>query len=141
MRERTMDEGTSVADILSYQIGWGKVLLSWEKNEQANRKAHMPKKGFKWNQLGELAESFYQDYESKNYKQLKSLFKKTVREIESLINELSHDEIFKPHHREWTGEKWAMVKWIQINTVAPYKSARTKVRRWKKLHLPVRNLK
>lgn len=135
MREKTVEGEVSPCDVLAYQIGWGKVLLNWEKTEQAGKTPSMPKKGFKWNQLGELANSFYKQYEKKSPTQLRKLFQKTVGEIELLINELPEKEIFKPHMREWTGEKWAMVKWIQINTIAPYSSARTKIRRWKKENL------
>jgi len=63
---------------------------------------------------------------------LRKDFLKTVTEISKLIEGLDEAEIFSIHKRKWTGEKWPMVKWIQINTIAPYKSARTKIRRWKK---------
>ena len=59
-------------------------------------------------------------------------FERTVGEIVDMIEALPTADLFKPKMRKWTGEKWAMVKWIQINTIAPYSAARTKVRRWKK---------
>ncbi|MFV0414860.1 MAG: ClbS/DfsB family four-helix bundle protein, partial [Chthoniobacterales bacterium] len=37
-------------------------------------------------------------------------------------------ELFESKQRIWAGEKWAVVKWIQVNTIAPYCSARTKLR-------------
>ena len=48
------------------------------------------------------------------------------------IDELSDEELFVPQQRRWSGDKWPLVKWIQVNTIAPYNSARTKVRRWKR---------
>lgn len=125
----------SACDVLAYQIGWGKLLLKWENEEQKGKKPHMPAKGFKWNELTPLAQSFYNTYSQKNQDQLRKELNKVIQKIVHLIKNLEHDELFLPHHRNWTGEKWAVVKWIQVNTIAPYKSARTKIRRWKKAML------
>ncbi len=134
-RIKDIEGNISACDILAYQIGWGKLLLSWEKDELNGKKVIMPAKGFKWNELGRLANSFYLHYEDKDLKYLRKEFKKTVDKIENLIILLPGEEVFIPKHREWTGEKWPMMKWIQINSIAPYKSARTKIRRWKKSNL------
>jgi len=117
---------------LAYQIGWGKLLLNWEQEEKKGKTPVMPAKGYKWNELGSLAQSFYERYQNKDIVYLRKEFSKVVKKIEGLIESLEEDELFSPHQREWTGDKWAMVKWIQVNTIAPYKSARTKIRRWKK---------
>lgn len=39
--------------------------------------------------------------------------------------------------RNWSSNKaqWPIWKWIHINSVAPFKNFRTKIRRWKKLSL------
>lgn len=121
-------------DIIAYQIGWGKLLLSWDADEQAGNTPIMPAEGFKWNQLGELAQSFYQTHHVDSMVQLRSEFAQLYQQLTDWINGLSEQALFEPLVRHWTGEKWAMVKWIQINTIAPYQSARTKVRRWKRQH-------
>lgn len=39
---------------------------------------------------------------------------------------------------EWassTPSKWRVWKWIHINIVAPFKSFRTKIRKWKKTEI------
>ncbi|WP_432796995.1 ClbS/DfsB family four-helix bundle protein [Poriferisphaera sp. WC338] len=127
----------SICDVLAYQIGWGELLLSWDKHEKANKTVHMPAKGFKWNQLGELAAHFYDKHTDHSLKQLRSKFKRTYNKLYQWIESLSDDELFSIGMREWTGDKWPMVKWIQVNTVAPYQSARTKVRRFKRDHIKI----
>ena len=49
----------------------------------------------------------------------------------------SEDELFKTGGRKWavsTSSAWPIWKWVHINTVAPSKSFRGKIRKWKKLH-------
>ena len=47
---------------------------------------------------------------------------KLVRMVVNWINDLSEAELFQPEQR----------KWVHINTVAPFTSFRTKIRKWKK---------
>ncbi len=122
----------SCCDILAYQIGWGKLLLGWEREENSGETPEMPAINYKWNQLGELAKSFYVEYSENSLTQLRDEYGCLYLELCAFINSTSEKDLFQPLQRQWTGKKWAMVKWIQINTIAPYKSARTKVRRWKR---------
>lgn len=133
-KQKAIEGGISCCDIVAYQIGWGNLLLSWERAEQDGQIPNMPAKGFKWNQLGALADSFYLHYKDHSLQELRDAFKQLYKALSNWIKQLSDDELFKPLSRQWTGEKWAMVKWIQINTIAPYQSARSKVRRWKREH-------
>lgn len=50
---------------------------------------------------------------------------------------LLEEELFIQGSRIWTGTKehWPMARWIQINSAAPFKSFRRKIRKWKK-HFP-----
>ncbi len=131
-RDCRIEDNVSCCDIVAYQIGWGSLLISWEKLELAGKTPEMPAPGFKWNQLGELAHSFYQEQSKKSLHQLRKEFSELYQVLVDWINSLSEKELFQPKQRHWTGEKWPMAKWIQVNTIAPYRSARTKVRRWKK---------
>ncbi|MCP3675671.1 MAG: ClbS/DfsB family four-helix bundle protein [Gammaproteobacteria bacterium] len=132
--ERTPDiEGSiSCCDVLAYQIGWGKLLMSWEQLEKSGEVPEMPAEGFKWNQLGLLADSFYKEYSAFTLNQLREEFAALQGQLSDWVYSLTETELQEPHQRRWTGEKWAIVKWFQVNTIAPYKSARTKVRRWKR---------
>lgn len=121
----------SCCDIIAYLIGWGRLLVGWEKIELAGKTPEMPAPGYKWNQLRRLADAFYEEHSKKSLQQLRNEFSELHQVLVSWINSLSDLELFQPQQRSWTGEKWPLVKWIQVNTIAPYRSARTKVRRWK----------
>ena len=50
------------------------------------------------------------------------------------------EELFKPHMRKWADEAtktavWEVYKFIHVNTVAPFGTFRTKIRKWKKMAL------
>jgi len=131
-RIKEIQGGLSCCDLLAYQIGWGQLLLGWDKAERLGQDAILPAEGFKWNQLGALAESFYQRESQRSLAELRSDWQETVDQIEAWIESLTTEEIFEPCIRKWAGQNWPIIKWIQVNSIAPYQSARTKLRRWLK---------
>ncbi|WP_164875492.1 ClbS/DfsB family four-helix bundle protein [Sporolactobacillus terrae] len=52
----------------------------------------------------------------------------------SWVQGLNDKERFQPGVRMWTvtNANWPMWKWIHINSVAPFKSFRAKIRKWKR---------
>ena len=131
-RQKKIAGNISCCDVLAYQIGWARLLLGWDKSEAAGKIPAMPAKGYQWNQLGPLAQSFYEKSSEKTLKQLRTEFKRVFNQLIKWVQSLSEEELFELHQREWAGEKWPVIKWIQVNSIAPYRSARTKIRRWKK---------
>ncbi len=118
----------SVCDVVAYQIGWGELLLGWEAAEKKGLAAIMPSDGFKWNELGALAKSFYVTHRNQSLAELRGAFRRTVKRIDRMLESMSEHELFRLRQRKWAGEKWPIAKWVQVNTIAPYTSARTKVR-------------
>lgn len=135
-RDPQIEGDVSCCDVLAYQMGWAKLLLGWDRLESKGETPAMPADGYKWNELGQLAQSFYETQSSKSLDQLRAAFKHEYDAVTQWIASLSEDELFRLHQRQWAGEKWVLAKWIQVNTVAPYRSARAKIRRWKKVCLP-----
>ena len=63
-----------------------------------------------------------------------------IQGIYEMIDTLSDEELFTPHQRKWAdgatkSAVWEAVKFIHVNTVAPFGTFRTKIRKWKKLML------
>ncbi|MBX8936090.1 ClbS/DfsB family four-helix bundle protein [Enterococcus gilvus] len=120
---------------LAYQLGWLALIQHWENTEGSGETVEMPAPGIKWNQLGPLHEQFYADYQGKSLAEITTLFKNAVAENSQWLASLDDDVLFKPGGRKWaqsTSSNWPVWKWVHINTVAPFKSFRTKVRKWKK---------
>ena len=71
---------------------------------------------------------------------MKDLLNENVDSIYAMIDSLSEEELFKPHMRKMgrRGNEtavWEVYKFIHVNTVAPFGTFRTKIRKWKKMAL------
>ncbi|GLC80574.1 ClbS/DfsB family four-helix bundle protein [Lacrimispora brassicae] len=125
------------AQMVAYQLGWLNLLLQWEEQEQQGNTVITPHPDYKWNNLGGLYENFYRQYEKCSLQELCGMFEETVEKIVDLTEGYIDAEIFQPGGRRWaasTPSNWPVWKWIHINTVAPFKSFRSKIRKWKKLN-------
>ncbi|WP_165626474.1 ClbS/DfsB family four-helix bundle protein [Streptococcus equi] len=128
------------AENLAYQVGWTTLLLKWESDEQNGLEVKTPTETLKWNQLGELYQYFTDTYASLTIKELTVLLSDNVYAICDMIDSMGEEVLFKPHMRKWADEAtknavWEVYKFIHINTVAPFGTFRTKIRKWKKFAL------
>ena len=121
--------------MIAYQLGWMDLLLGWERDERAGREVVTPAPGHRWNRLGGLHSSFYEQWRDASLLRLQEAFRERIDDVVTLVASLSQDELFKPGQRAWassTPSAWPVAKWIHINTVAPFTSFRTKIRSWKR---------
>lgn len=124
-------------EIIAYQLGWMGLLRAWDRDESEGKQIVTPAPGYKWNQLGGLYQSFYDKYQDRSLEQLQEYFVESVDSLVEWLQNFSEEEIFKPGGRKWaasTPSNWPVWKWVHINTVAPFKTFRTKIRKWKKNH-------
>ena len=118
----------SVQNLLAYLIGWGQLVLKWNRKKENNEDVDFPETGFRWNELGKLAQKFYEDYSHENTENLLRKLDETVSEILVLINQKSNYELYEIN---WYNQ-WTLGRMIQFNTSSPYKNARSRIRKWKK---------
>lgn len=122
------DTTMSINNIVAYLIGWGELVLKWNDKKDKNENVDFPETGYKWNELGKLAQKFYQDYESYTTGELTTKLDETVSKILDLIHTKSNQELYEI---PWY-EKWTLGRMIQFNTSSPYANARGRIRKWKK---------
>ncbi|HIF9196171.1 TPA: ClbS/DfsB family four-helix bundle protein [Photobacterium damselae] len=118
----------SVCDSVAYLIGWQKLVLKWYYRKSHNLAVDFPETGYKWNQLGLLAQSFYVEYRDWTYSELLSEFESNMEQILVIVASLSNHQLYQ---EPWY-EKWTLGRMIQFNTSSPMKNVRTKVRRFKR---------
>jgi len=118
----------SVSNLVSYLIGWGELVLKWNYRKDSGKPVDFPETGYKWNELGKLAQKFYKDYEGDDFKVLCKRLAKNVAEILALIERKSNAELYEV---AWYG-KWTLGRMIQFNTSSPYTNASARIRKWKK---------
>ena len=123
-------------EMLAYQLGWMGLLRGWDADELAGKDVVTPAAGYKWNQMGELYQGFYDAHAGESLEQLKASFASDVNALVQWLHGFSDEELFEPGGRKWaqsTPSNWPVWKWVHTNTVAPFKSFRSKIRKWKKL--------
>lgn len=121
--------------MIAYQLGWMNLIISWDKDELNGKEVITPTPEYKWNKLGDLYESFYGKYANYSLNDLINMYTGLVNKFIHWLNTFSNEELFGQDIRKWassTPSKWPIWKWVHINTVAPFKSFRTKIRKWKK---------
>ncbi len=118
----------SINNLIAYLIGWGQLVLKWNLRKEKGLEVDFPETGFKWNQLGLLAQKFYNDYENENFETLINKLDSTTSEILKLIEEKTNKELYETC---WY-DKWTLGKMIQLNTSSPFKNAKDRIRKWKK---------
>jgi hypothetical protein len=118
----------SIKDLVAYLVGWGQLVLKWNDRKSKGLEVDFPETGYKWNELGRLAQKFYQDYENDDFKALNTKLDKTTNEILKIIESKTNLELYE---MAWY-DKWTFGKMIQLNTSSPFKNAKDRIRKWKK---------
>ena len=127
-------------EMIAYQLGWMGLIRGWDSDELAGKEVITPAPGYKWNQMGAIYEGFYATYNTQSLSELKQLYKEAVSSLIDWLQGFSADELFQPGGRKWaqsTPSNWPIGKWVHINTAAPFKTFRSKIRKWKKLRATI----
>lgn len=118
----------SVAELIAYQIGWGKCLIRWYETGIQGEQPAMPGEGFlKWNYVA-IAKHFYQKFLYDASSQQLEVFREVVSLITGIVQkEQRTGNLDLIGIWSWctlpSGKRWPLSKWIQVNTVSPYKRA------------------
>lgn len=118
----------SPSNLVAYLIGWGELVLKWNKKISKGEKVIFPEEDFKWTELGDLAQKFYKDYEELAYPKLLKKLDQVIKKIMIVIEGKNNEEIYGV---VWY-KNYSMGRMIQLNTSSPYKNARSRIRKWLK---------
>jgi hypothetical protein len=118
----------SISNLVAYLIGWGQLVLKWNDKKSKCLDVDFPETGFKWNELGQLAQKFYRDYENDDFSTLNAKLDETTNEILKLIESKTNGELYET---AWY-ERWTLGKMIQLNTSSAFRNAIGRIRKWKK---------
>ncbi|WP_426141396.1 ClbS/DfsB family four-helix bundle protein [Pseudomonas sp. DWP3-1-2] len=132
-REATMNghaAGTTMspADLVAYLVGWNELVLKWLDRDDRDESVDFPETGFKWNQLGLLAQKFYADHDALEWHERLARLTDAKTRLVATITARSADELYGS---AWYG-RWTKGRMIQLNTSSPYANARARLRTWLK---------
>jgi hypothetical protein len=123
------DTQMSINNLVAYLIGWGELVLKWHDRKSKGLAVDFPETGYKWNELGQLAQKFYDDYKELDFVALVKKLDNTTSSIVQLIHSKTNEELYS---MPWY-DKWTLGKMIQLNTSSPFKNAKDRIRKWKKM--------
>jgi len=116
----------SPANLVSYLLGWNELVLKWLCQDDQKIAVDFPETGYKWNQLGLLAQKFYADYSDISWNELIERLVTVKIQLTDTIESRSDEELYGfPWYNQWTKGRM-----IQFNTSSPYANARTRIRKW-----------
>ena len=87
------------AQMLAYQLGWMDLLLGWEEGERAGCGRDHLAPGYRWNRLGDLYSTFYEQWSDASLPQLREAFRNRVDDVVALVASLSREELFTSGQR------------------------------------------
>lgn len=122
------DTRMSVHDLVSYLLGWNELVLKWHEKRRAGETVDFPETGFKWNELGLLAQKFYRDHADVPFPSLLNRLADAKARIVKLVEGYGDEALYGA---SWY-DTYTMGRMIQFNTSSPYVNARARLRRWKK---------
>ncbi|PRY55189.1 hypothetical protein B0I27_101157 [Arcticibacter pallidicorallinus] len=121
----------SLNNLVAYLNGWGQLVLKWIDKTDKRETVHLPETGYKWNQLGLLAQKFYTDHEADDYLTLCRKLDETVECVQLLIESKTNEQLYV---KSWY-KQWPLGRMIQFNTSSPYTNATIRIRKWKKIRI------
>lgn len=118
----------SINNLVAYLIGWGQLVIKWHDRTRKGLDVDFPETGYKWNELGQLAQKFYTDYEHDGFQALLALLDTTTGTIREIVATTTNTELYETARYG----KWTFGRLIQLNTSSPFKNATGRIRTWKK---------
>lgn len=118
----------SPADLVAYLVGWNELVLKWLDRDDRDESVDFPETGFKWNQLGLLAQKFYADHDALEWHERLARLTDAKTRLVATITARSDDELYGS---AWFG-RWTKGRMIQLNTSSQYANARARLRTWLK---------
>ena len=128
MDGHSKDTTMSVNNLVSYLIGWNELVLKWLDRDAQGKDIEFPDVDYKWNELGALAQKFYQDYSAYSFAENR---KRLTVARDQLLSEISKRTDEELYGSPWHG-KWTKGRMIQFNSSSPYENARGRIRKWLK---------
>lgn len=93
----------NLRDILIHLYEWHQLLLTWiQANENGENKSFIPEP-YNWKTYGDMNVEFWRKHQSTSLEQAGELLKKTHKDVLSLAETFSNEELFSKGVYKWVG--------------------------------------
>ena len=118
----------SVKDLLAVRVWWTESVVEWIQAGRAGAVPVTPAEGYQWNETPRLNADVVRAARRESYRSIRSRLGRGFAQVVGLIDELSDKELLEAGTFAWAG-KYPISRWISLNTVRQFSTARTLIRR------------
>jgi len=118
----------TVKDLLAVRVWWTENVVAWIEMGRAGEIPVTPAQGYKWNETPRLNADIVKASQAEPYPSVQKRLERGFAQVVNLIDELNDRELLEVGIFPWAG-KYPVSRWISINTVRQYTTARTFIRR------------
>ena len=103
-------------------------MVSWIEEGRDGATLDLPAPGFRWNETPQLNQRTVDESRGTSWSEIRTQLKSAFAKILTTIDTLDDRELLEVGVFPWA-EKWPIARWIALNTVRQYTTARTILRR------------
>ena len=107
-------------------------MVDWIEAGRRGERPVTPAEGYRWSETPRLNSDLVRRSRRESYKSVRKRLEDGVERALEVIDSLSDDELLRPGVFGWAG-KYPLARWLSINTTRQYTTARTYVRKAKKV--------
>ncbi len=121
----------SIKDLLAVRLWWTRNVLNWVEKGKQGKVPVTPARGYRWNETPRLNADIVDKSRSRSFRSIVSDLRKQYSRLLLTIEGLNDEQLLEIGIYEWAG-RYPISRWLSINTVRQYQTARTYIRRVKK---------
>ena len=109
----------NLRDIIAHLHHWNTLMINWYKVGMGGNKPIMPAEGYTWKTLPAYNKMIWESYLDKSLDNVLPLFKESFRNVMTIIEKHSNDELFEKKKYGWTGST-SLGSYLNSCTVSHY---------------------
>ena len=123
----------TVKELLAIRCWWTEAVIKWVKSGQNGRVPVTPTREYSWKETPKLNQEIAANSKSVPYETIRKKLRRSYLNLFKLIDSLDDRELLDKGVFEWAGDSWPISRWISVNTARQYATARSYVRKIKRL--------
>ena len=121
----------SIKDLIAVRAWWTKNIVLWIKMGQEGKTPVIPAPGYSWKETPRLNSDIVKATQDENYISIFERLQLGYQQVVDTIEQLNDRELLDVGIFSWS-DKWPVSRWISVNTVRQYTTARTFIRKVKR---------
>ncbi len=121
-------DGWTVKELLAVRTWWSESVCDWVDLWRQGRAPELPAEGYRWKETPLLNNAIAKRAQRESYRLVCRRLKAAQRSVVSLVNRLDDQELLDVGVLAGAG-RYPVKRWISLNTIRQYTTARTFIRR------------